>query len=85
MIQVRWYTGDGQLISKGSSLWQNLGSDQSLSNARAQLGNVGKHWCEATNIAGKAQKDFVVDVQGWFNFSTVSLIKKLFINTDNVN
>lgn len=61
--KVLWFNGD-QLISKSDSLWRYTDFDQTLSTGRARLDNTGDYWCLVSNIAGKARKNFTLDVQG---------------------
>ncbi|XP_039268950.2 hemicentin-1-like [Styela clava] len=60
---IRWYRGESNAISKLSTSWDHAHFDQTITNLRAKVDNTGGYWCEAVNTAGRARKNFTIDVQ----------------------
>lgn len=59
---ITWYKDGRPLISSPQALYLERG--QFLQIPRAQVSDSAKYTCQATNIAGTAEKMFQVDVYG---------------------
>ena len=65
--KIVWYK-DGAVLDVSERNYRLLAAGRRLEITMAEVSDTGRYKCEATNVAGKTDREFQLNVQGRFFF-----------------